>query len=144
MGCVVEDPRNDEMYDKDGNYTLCDPILGNALLPLARLNVANGFQRLYADPWGGDNRKHYEEPALTEVNFAVDVYRAVFVETSRSVVLSRVFGRGDWALTRDGDKVAWGDSAEILGPDSHPGIEQDNETLCIDVVNTEVASFILK
>lgn len=70
---------------------------------------------------------------------------AAFEEgASGSAVLSRGFGRGDWVLTRDGDRVAWGDSAEIPGPDSHPGIEQDNETLRIDVVNTEVASFILK
>ncbi|GKT92415.1 hypothetical protein Ct61P_10265 [Colletotrichum tofieldiae] len=73
-------PRSDTMFDERGNYILSSPMQSNALFPLARLNVRNGFQRLYEHPWSPrSNHQHYEEPALSEVHFSIDVYRAVYV-----------------------------------------------------------------
>jgi hypothetical protein len=58
---------NNTLFDEKGNYALSTPMQANALLPLARLNVANGFQRFYARPWSPKNPQHYKEPALTAV-----------------------------------------------------------------------------
>lgn len=109
--------RSDTFFDEKGNYALSPPMQANALLPLARLNVANGFQRLYARPWSPKKCQHYKGPALTEVDFSVDVYRALYVAEKNTLlfdlavyeadkrghlVISRAFGRGDWTLKRNG------------------------------------------
>lgn len=139
-------PRNDTIYDDKGNFILTSPIPSNALLPLARLNVKNGFKRLYEDAWGGSNRAHYEEPALSDVDFSIDVYRAVYIAESRelifdlaayeqgargSVVLSRIFGRGEWTLKLGGQKIAWGDPDQLAGSDPAVEIKQDGKTLLL-------------
>ncbi|KAF4960421.1 hypothetical protein FSARC_10481 [Fusarium sarcochroum] len=121
-------PRRDELFDKSGNYAMNTPIQSNSLLPLARLNVTNGFRRLYQKPWGPKNPHHYSEPALTDVDFDIDVYRAVYIPEKRTLLfdvatfeqdakgrvgLARVFGRGDWTLERAGLEIARGSSDEL-------------------------------
>lgn len=152
-------PRNDTIYDDDDHFILSTPVHSNALLPLARLNVKNGLKRLYDSPWGGSNRQHYEEPALTEVDFSVDVYRAVYlVESCRllfdlagyepgargDVILSRIFDRGTWVLMRDGHKVGWGSNTQLEGSD--PGVElrQEGKTLRLGVSAMAIASFVME
>ncbi|KAL4925357.1 uncharacterized protein BDV17DRAFT_294578 [Aspergillus undulatus] len=101
-------PRNDAVHDSKLNFVMVSPLLSNALMPFTRLN--------------------YEEPALVEVDFNVDVYRAVYIADKRtllfdfavyeadrkgSVALGRVFGHGDWTLKCDGDEVARGSSHSL-------------------------------
>lgn len=151
--------RSDTLFDEKGNYGLSTPMQANALLPLARLNVANGFQRLYAGPWSPKNPQHYKEPALTEVDFSVDVYRAVYVAEKKTllfdlavyeadkrgrVVISRAFGRGDWMLKRNGTLIAWGNSTQMVGSNAPTDVQQDGETLRLAVRQTEVTSYVLE
>ncbi|KAL2820912.1 SCO1/SenC-domain-containing protein [Aspergillus cavernicola] len=134
-------PRNDTVHDKEGNFVMVSPLLSNALMPLALLNVRHGLKRLYENPWGARNREHYGEPALVDVDFNVDVYRAVYIAESRtllfdlavyeanlkgSVTLGRVFGRGDWILKRDGDEVARGSSHSLtVSPGGSDLVDRD-------------------
>lgn len=112
--------RSDEEYDADGNLTLMNPAQSNALLPLARLNVPNGLHLLYTKPWG---REHFDEPALTDVDFSIDLWRGMYDAERRtllfdvslakgarngSITVSRVSGRGDWSLYRGGEVLARG------------------------------------
>ncbi|KAL4795806.1 hypothetical protein BDV19DRAFT_388831 [Aspergillus venezuelensis] len=115
-------------------------LLSNALMPLTRLNVKHGLKRLYENAWGARNRTHYSEPALTEVDFTVDVYRAVYIPEKRtlffdlalyktdvkgSVAIDRVFGRGNWTLNCDGDEVARGTSHSFSPTEKSLAIKQD-------------------
>jgi cytochrome oxidase Cu insertion factor (SCO1/SenC/PrrC family) len=155
-------PRNDSVYDKQGKFAMVTPILSNAILPLTRLNVKHGLKRLYENPWAANNREHYGEPALVEVDFDVDVYRAVYVKKrkrllfdlavyeegrSGSVALDRVFGRGDWTLRRDGKEIARGSSKGLQDAnESTAGIpvKQDGQFLRVPVIGTKVVSFELQ
>ncbi|KAL4780656.1 hypothetical protein BJX76DRAFT_350791 [Aspergillus varians] len=177
-------PRNDAVRDSKLNFVMVSPLLSNSLMPLTRLNVHHGLKRLYENPWGAKNREHYDEPALVEVDFNVDVYRAVYIAESRtllfdlavyesglkgSVALDRVFGRGDWTLTCDGDEIARGTSHSLGSPglsslihrdapkvptrlgwaysfqSSAPsGIKKDCDLLRLPVVSTNVVSYELK
>ncbi|HEX4251258.1 MAG TPA: hypothetical protein VH008_25585 [Pseudonocardia sp.] len=126
-------PRNDQRVDADGHRTEMDPMSGNVLLAYARLNVADGFWKLYNQPW---DRTHHVEPALTSVS-DVDVTRAyydpdgrelVFTVTARSdrggsVLLGNLDRAGEgWALWhgdrvvargRRGGEVSGSDGAEV-------------------------------
>lgn len=128
---------------------------GNAILPLARLNVSKGFQRLYQNPWGPNNR-HYSKPALDEVGQTVDVYRAVFLPKENilrfdiaifepgangKVELIRVFNRGDWALYCDTRKIAWGDREQLIGSEPFVEVNRNNGNLVISISDTEILSF---
>ncbi|KAL3467787.1 hypothetical protein BJX64DRAFT_299080 [Aspergillus heterothallicus] len=153
-------PRNDTIWDKDHNYVMVSPILSNAILPLTRLNVRHGLKRLYENPWGAKNRDHYDEPALSEVDFSVDVYRAVYIASSRtllfdvaifehgaqgSVVLGNVFGRGNWTLSRDGHEIARGTSDALSEPEKgFPRLKQEGDKLRLSVTGTKVVSYDLK
>jgi hypothetical protein len=154
-------PRNDTVHDKNGYYAMTSPIQANALLPLARLNVPSGFQKLYEKPWGPKNAQHYAEPALAEVDFCVDVYRAVYIPERHSllfdlavfeeghgqgsVVISRVFERGPWVLGREGEKIAWGDSSGLVGSDPTVDVQVvDGQLLRLGVADTRVTSFVLE
>ncbi|KAL4933380.1 uncharacterized protein BDV17DRAFT_279122 [Aspergillus undulatus] len=120
-------PRNDTVFDQDGNFVMVSPILSNSIIPLTRLNFRHGLKRLYENPWGARNRDHYDQPALVEVDFTVDVYRAVYLPEERnllfdialadyeaglqgSVVLGREFGRKNWVLTRESHEIGRGSS----------------------------------
>ncbi|KAH7176971.1 hypothetical protein EDB81DRAFT_676038 [Dactylonectria macrodidyma] len=151
-------PRNDEMHDVHGHYSMSSPIQSNALIPLARLNVPSGFERLYNQPWGPKNCEHYGEPALTGVDFSIDVYRAVYfperralhfdvavyeAEAAGNVGMSRVFGRGDWVLSRNGRQVAWGNSETLSKTELGEGVRQDGEMLLLSITGTEAVSFVI-
>ncbi|MDT7588849.1 MAG: hypothetical protein QOE32_6399 [Pseudonocardiales bacterium] len=116
-------PRNDTPADADGNRTDIEPMSGNVLLGYARLNVPDGLNGLYQQPW---DRAHFSNPALTEVDPEVEVSRAVFADgaldfrlRSREggepgrVVIGRMPGRGDWTLRRDGEVLASGADATV-------------------------------
>ncbi|CVK97948.1 probable SCO2-Protein involved in stability of Cox1p and Cox2p [Fusarium mangiferae] len=148
-------PRRDDMLDENGHYVQNTPMQGKAILPLARLNVSKGFQRLYENPWGPNNR-HYSEPALDEVGQTVDVYRAVFLPKENilrfdiaifepgangKVELIRVFNRGDWALYCDTRKIAWGDRAQLIGSEPFVEVNRNNGNLVISISDTEILSF---
>ncbi|SCO49151.1 SCO2-Protein involved in stability of Cox1p and Cox2p [Fusarium fujikuroi] len=148
-------PRRDDILDANGHYVQNTPMQGNAILPLARLNVSKGFQRLYENPWGPNNR-HYSEPALDEVGQTVDVYRAVFLPKENilrfdiavfepgakgKVELTRVFNRGDWALFCDTRKVAWGDNERLIGSEPFVEVNSNNGNLVISISDTEILSF---
>ncbi|KAI9373486.1 hypothetical protein BJX61DRAFT_541736 [Aspergillus egyptiacus] len=151
--------RCDTFLDDRGNYVLSSPLQANALFPLARLNVPNGLQRLYAQPWSPKNSQHYKEPALTDVDFAIDMYRAVYIADRQtllfdvsvyeanargSIVLSRVFGRGDWTLKRNGAQVARGDRARLLASEAPAEIHQESEALRLAVSETTVTSYVVE
>jgi len=111
-------PRNDRQYDDDGHYVEVDPMVGNVLLAMARLNVSDGFCKLFNDPWPVD---HFQLPALTEVQPDVDV-RQAHVADGRLVIqlqrrteapagsgqarIGRVLGRGRWTVAVDGAACA--------------------------------------
>ncbi|KAL5335298.1 hypothetical protein BJX70DRAFT_410632 [Aspergillus crustosus] len=133
-------PRNDKVHDSKLNFVMVSPLLSNSLMPLARLNVRHGLKRLYENPWGAKNRTHYDEPALTEVDFNIDVYRAVYIPETRtllfdlatfeadqkgSVAIGNIFGRGDWTLKCDGDEVARGTKNSVSPPSASNAIQKD-------------------
>ncbi|MZG15877.1 hypothetical protein GTY44_20705 [Streptomyces sp. SID5914] len=151
-------PRNDTEYDADGNLTTVHPILSNALIPYARLNVPNGLHLLYNRPW---DSRHFEEPALTDVSFSVDVWRAVFdadiqalhfdVSVSDGyeegdIALSRVFGRGHWALalSRDGRVIASGDGTDQVRVASDTiRVRRDGEELRLTIGGGPVTGYTM-
>ncbi|KAL4911117.1 hypothetical protein BDW74DRAFT_142473 [Aspergillus multicolor] len=155
-------PRNDNVYDANGNFVMSTPIFSNSNMPLTRLNVKHGLKRLYENPWGAKNVEHYGEPALVEVDFSVDVYRAVYVKESKkmlfdlavyqeggngSVVLDRVFGRGDWTLMADGKEIARGSKEGLEDVDEGVSgvlVAQEGELLRMPVVGTGVVSYELQ
>jgi hypothetical protein len=94
-------PRNDERTDAEGNRTEMEPMVGNVLLAYARLNVEDGFWKLYNEPW---DRGHFAEPALTGVAPDVDVTRAYFDRDGRELVFT---------LRRRDDRE--GDGVVVLG-----------------------------
>jgi hypothetical protein len=94
-------PRNDQRADADGHRTEMEPMSGNVLLAYARLNVEDGFWKLYNQPWGAG---HHTEPALTSVAADLDVTRAYYDPERRELVFTLV-GRADRA----------GDGAVLLG-----------------------------
>ena len=80
-GCLYY-PRNDAMGTD--NYVTC--LIGNALLPWARLNVADGLWRLYNDPW---DDAHFAEPTVEGIDFpAVLVRRAAFDALTEQLTLA--------------------------------------------------------
>ena len=121
-------PRHDQTYDTEGHLTVMEPLTGNALLAYARLNVADGLWGLYNRPW---DRTHFEQPALTDVAFNVEVSRAWFDVDTQSLVFTvrrhpdrrgdavMVIGnmekRGPWTLFCDGSPVASGDEQRVTG-----------------------------
>ncbi|HJQ15877.1 MAG TPA: hypothetical protein VJ859_02660 [Allosphingosinicella sp.] len=137
-------PRKDQEYDAEGNLVVMNPFQSNALFPYARLNVPNGMHLLYSQPWGA---AHFDEPALTEVDFSIDLLRACYDDTTGTllfdpalsankkpadIVISRVFDRGDWTLSRDGDVLARGSSPGILERQSGL-ISQDADRLRLTI-----------
>ena len=58
-------PRNDQRADERGRSTLVEPIVGNALLGYARLNVCDGMWTLFSEPWQPD---HFSQPLITDIS----------------------------------------------------------------------------
>jgi hypothetical protein len=132
-------PRNDERTDAEGNRTEMEPMVGNVLLAYARLNVEDGFWKLYNQPW---DRAHFAEPALTGVAPDVDVTRAYFDRDGRElvftlrrrddregdgvVVLGNVESAGEsWTLSEGGRVVARG--GRDIGVDAGTGVVRRGE-----------------
>src|SRR5262249_50372256 len=78
-------PRRDNSHDGQGRLVNMTPIVSNAMLPYARLNVANGLQTLFRHPWTDRERSR---PALTELSEEVDVRRAWYHEAERKLQLT--------------------------------------------------------
>ncbi|BDZ48845.1 hypothetical protein GCM10025867_10860 [Frondihabitans sucicola] len=123
-------PRSDDSTDEDGYHRLVDPLTGNSLLALARLDVPDGLWGLYHLP----REPHSATaPAVVEVDRSIDVARA-FVDDegdlqttigtaaakpAASARIGRLPAEGRWSLERDGLVVARGRSerADSSDPD---------------------------
>ncbi len=120
-------PRNDDVTDAEGRATLMSALGGNALLGYARLNVADGLWKLYNEPW---SRDRHAEPALVAVDDDVDVYRAVFDSTAKTLLftiglcadarakggavrIGRLPGDVRWTLRRAGADIARGRGHDV-------------------------------
>lgn len=78
-------PRNDSVVDGDGHLVQCDPMTGNALLSQARLNVEDGYQKMYQHPW---TTEHFAEPSFDTVTGDVYLTRASYAADERALVLT--------------------------------------------------------
>lgn len=78
-------PRRDDGYDDSGLFVNMTPTVSNAMIPYARLNVADGLRTLFEQPWTDRERGR---PALTEISDHVDVRRAWYHEESRRLQLT--------------------------------------------------------
>lgn len=79
-------PRNDDrtIYP-EGHVKLVDPIAGNALLPLARLNPEDGLLKLHQSPW---TREALQLPHVANVDLLqLSVVQAFYDEGKRALVL---------------------------------------------------------
>ena len=150
-------PRNDLRYDESGILRQVVPITTNALLPYARLNVTNGLNTFYNQPW---TRSHFEEPLITEVSDTVDVPAAQFdAETcdmhfslsaragrpgDTRLVMSNVFGsgRGAWTLFLDGAEIAAGDD-ERVNANAGFAASKEHDALELTMPRRETGSYTL-
>lgn len=145
--------RVDDEYDAEGNLTVMNPAQSNAFIPFARLNVPKGLHLLYTNPWA---RAHFEEPALTEVDFPVDVWRAVYDADNRAllfdlsltegartgrIVVSRIQGRGDWALHRAGEIIAQGTDDGAVSVGGNPSLKAVPQGLELTIDHADVRSY---
>jgi hypothetical protein len=73
--------------------------------------------------------------------FDLAVYEA---DKRGRVVISRVFGRGDWMLKRNGALMAWGNGTQMVGSNASADVHQDGQTLRLAVWQTEVTSYVLE
>lgn len=141
-------PRQDNPYDDAGRVIAMSPIVGNAMLPYARLNTEDGLRKLYEEPWTESQRSR---PALTGLSEQIDVRRAWYPEdrdgldltltamhgtTGRlaEVTVSRVW-KGDWELVVDGTLVARGVAGEVvMSPDGRQHTaRRDGDDIVLEV-----------
>jgi hypothetical protein len=129
-------------YAVRGHRVEVEPMTGNVLLGYARLNVPDGLWGLYNQPW---DRAHFTEPALTAVERDVEVSQAEVTDGvlrtrlrrlpglpgEGTVTISRVAGRGRWAVEADGQVMA-----KIQNNSAERGHEPP--TLTVHVVGEEV------
>ncbi|WP_234537762.1 hypothetical protein [Streptomyces shenzhenensis] len=99
-------------------------MTGNVLLGYARLNVPDGLSGLFNHPLP---RARFEETAPTAVDRDVDVTRAKIVDGvlhtrlrrtrdvpgDGTVTISRIAGRGRWAVAVDGQPAAVVDGTTV-------------------------------
>ena len=90
--------RCDDMYDADGNFCNMDPMTGNALFPLARLNVPNGRKRIYEGEWA--DGQHFDKPAIVDMSPGLDVRRAWFDDDRNALALTFGPARNGTSSTR--------------------------------------------
>jgi hypothetical protein len=115
------------------------------------------LHRLYSQPF---DKEHFTEPALADVDFPVDLYRAVFDKENNELLfnaalsdahkgkragveLGRVFSRGDWVMTRDGKKVAWGDSQKLIGTSELQSIRQNEAGIRLEIDHLKPAAYVV-
>jgi hypothetical protein len=131
-------PRNDRQHDDDGHYIEVDPMVGNVLLAMARLNVPDGFCKLFNSPWPPD---HFELPALTAVEPDVDVREAHVTDGrlitqlqrrsaasggSGEVRIGRVLGRGRRVVYVDGIPSARVEGGHLIALDHCDALQADD------------------
>jgi hypothetical protein len=144
-------PRNDRQYDEDGHYVEVDPMVGNVLLAMARLNIADGFHKLFNEPLP---RNHFTLPVLAAVDTDVDVYEARNSEGSLvtqlrrrkdaktgdgRVGIERILGRGRWTLRIDGVDCASIEGAALTALDHGLPVEIAATNNQIDVIINDFA-----
>jgi hypothetical protein len=80
-------PRNDDMErDKEGIIHTVDTLAGNALLPMARLNTADGLWAVYNKPWP---RNHIDQPHVTDVDLlTTSILQAVYVPEQTALLVT--------------------------------------------------------
>jgi hypothetical protein len=120
-------PRNDRNFDEQGRMTYVDPLIGNAMLAYARLNVPDGLWKLYNEPWSS---AHFSEPCLKTVHTNVDVLRAAYLPDEAALVLTL---RGRGGATVDADLVI---SNAPLG--KHCDVYRDGSLVSDAIVAREV------
>lgn len=124
-------PRRDNSHDSQGRFVNMTPIVSNAMLPYARLNVADGLQKLFRHPWTDRERSR---PSLTELSEEVDVRRAWYHEEKRKLQLTLSPLRGlaqttaeltissvwsdNWSLTVDGVAAARGRDGTVVATEA--------------------------
>ncbi|HJQ15874.1 MAG TPA: hypothetical protein VJ859_02645 [Allosphingosinicella sp.] len=149
-------PRNDHEYDDEGNLVIMNPAQSNAFFPYARLNVPDGLHLLYSRPW---SRGHFAEPALTEVDFSIDIYRAVYdrdadvllfdavlsdgqMKKSGEIFVARVLGRSDWTLCRDDTVIARGSKDGMVGEVGERGsVHGEADGLRLRIEHTDLVPY---
>ncbi|MGB6069173.1 MAG: hypothetical protein WBG53_01370 [Rhodococcus sp. (in: high G+C Gram-positive bacteria)] len=128
-------PRNDTATDSDGHRTEVEPMTGNVLLGYARLNVPDGLNKFYNEPW--DASRH-SEPSLVEVGGDVSVSQARFdSDTSvlhfritrhedRSgdgrVLISNVPNDREWSLYEGDEQVASASDGDVSASRTDGGL----------------------
>jgi hypothetical protein len=138
-------PRCDRPYDANGKVTAVNPTVGNALLPYARLNVKDGLRKLYENPW---TESHFTDPAVVWNSDSLDFRSAKFVPEEKALHLTicgrkdrdapmelkvdRVWDRGDWAITRDGEMVMSATSSSIVDASGLAAV-RDGSAIRIDL-----------
>jgi len=119
--------RRDGWYNDEGMLSAVDPHTGNALLAYARLNVPNGLNELYNNPW---TAAHFAEPALVDMSDGLDIRAARYHPDARALhitmrpgrcigdifdlTIANVWGRGRWALLINDEVAAEGDDQAVL------------------------------
>ena len=84
-------PRHDEFTDESDKpganvWRRVQVLTGNGLMGLARVNIKDGFYRLYNQPWGAD---HFDEPFISGVQYPQTlVSRAVYDRASQALIVT--------------------------------------------------------
>lgn len=118
--------RRDGWFDEEGKLAAMDPHTGNALLAYARLNVPNGLNKLYNQPWG---KEHFAQPALIEMCDGLDIRAARFDADADTLLIAlrpgrcqddqlklgfgNCWNRGKWLLLVDGEITAEGGDSSV-------------------------------
>jgi hypothetical protein len=156
---------NPPSYNKEGKHIFMDPLSGNAMIGLSRLNVADGMRKLYERAWKRDDRR-WGLPYVEEVEPGrkVDITRCGFVEEEKTLVwgvaqwdakaegvevgvtVGNVEGDKEWVLVRDGKVVAEQKQGGICAEEGVKVSHGDNSTLVITIakVGAEEQVFGLK
>lgn len=148
-------PRNDVSWNEEGHLTYVDPWCGNGSIAHARLNVKNGLQKFYREPWTAE---HFAQPNLSEVSGTVDVLRASFVPERQALVLTlRSLGEerqarmvianarrgGDGWLLYRGSEIAAHSDGEHVSASGSTHVELQGDRLVIEAPVREASNFIL-
>lgn len=138
-------PRCDGGVDDQGRLIHMAPIVSNAMLPYARLNVVNGLQKLFKQPWSSRERAR---PALTAVSNQVDVRRAWYHDDEQLLQLTVSAMRGaaattaeltisasawddEWSLFVDGIAVAHGSNRSLVPTNEGARFAPRREANCL-------------
>ncbi|MEQ8694530.1 MAG: hypothetical protein RIC85_04300 [Gammaproteobacteria bacterium] len=143
-------PRNDAHRDAEGRLISMLPLVGNSLLAYARLNVANGLQQLFQEPWYAD---HFSEPCVAEASANLDFQIARYDPQLRTLILvfatwddssepvkleiGNIAGRGDWKLLVDGELAANNHEVSCGQPERSTKVQVKNARIEIELIANE-------